>query len=297
MNEFDTSNVLRSVFSNSLESLIYQYNYLSLLAPNQREQIVIDSNQRWLEVEKQIASNQTINALKILHQFQWASRLGFRINYIETIECGQYCTPSTQEYNDRRYHAEKLFKYCHPKLSFLHSTYLHPIKEFVNTIRSEQEYFDVIWPFIRVPRFSEQVELACNELYNIQLPRDLNITLTDWLTKELREEKWDRHYKEEINKWEKSWFKNRAKLEDIKKRWQLQKNEIERFGVYMSTFFTSLHSSVTWLENLKQEDRDIFLSNCYIKKAAFALNEGTKLKHLLMEEGFSHATIANAIIR
>ena len=297
MNEFDTSNVLRSVFSKSLESLIYQYNYLSLLTPNQREEIVIDSNQRWLEVENQIASNQTINALKILHQFQWASRLGFRINYIQNLTIEINRNRYTEESEQRSYYARRLFAYCHPKLSFLHSTYLHPIKEFVTTIGSEQEYFDVIWPFIRVPTFSEQVELACNELYNIQLPRDLNITLTDWLTKELREEKWDRHYKEEINKWEKSWFKNRAKLEDIKQRWQLQKNEIERFGVYMSTFFTSLHSSVTWLENLKQEDRDIFLSNYYIKKAAFALSEGTKLKHLLMEEGVSHAAIANGIIR
>jgi len=85
MFEYDINNVLRSVFSSSLERLVYQYNFLSRLTPSQREQFVIDSNQRLIEIEKKIAGNQTINALKILHRFQWASRFGFRINFIKTI--------------------------------------------------------------------------------------------------------------------------------------------------------------------------------------------------------------------
>jgi len=156
-------------------------------------------------------------------------------------------------------------------------------------------YFDAIWPFIKVPRFYSQVDRACDELHNIRLPRDPTISLDDWLKNELGEDKWNWQYKNEINKWENCWFKSKSTLEEINQRWQLQKNEIEKFGVYISTFFTSLYDSVKWLKNLNEEYLNINLNLCHIEAAALALSEGTKLKHLLMEQGFSHIEIANAI--
>jgi len=112
---------------------------------------------------------------------------------------------------------------------------------------------------------------------------------------QLGEDKWVWQYKDEINKWEKSWFKNKSTCDDIKQRWRLQKNEIEKFGDYLSPFFASLHSSVTWLNNLKEEDFRIGPSVYILNKVALALQDGTKLKHLLMEEGYSQMEIAKAV--
>jgi len=86
----DVNNILLSIFSNSLKELTHQYNYLSRLTPSDREQFVTNANKRLLETEKKIQSDQTINALKTLHRFQWATNFGFRIGFIETMQYDGY---------------------------------------------------------------------------------------------------------------------------------------------------------------------------------------------------------------
>ncbi len=280
----DLKNILISSFSNSAEEMRMQYEYLQDKSQEERETIVNQANRELTSVKNDINSTKTKNNIRVLLKYQYETRFVL-VKYKYELAPNVF-----EEDQSKRYFIEQI-------LNKPYYSSENPISSFFHEVPDEKTFIELIIQELKQKDFYSTINIVCNDLYGISFPSNRGLGFNNWLEcSGLLEESWDWKYKECINKWSNSWFKPNNKIKKAKQLWSIQKERSEDCLQYIQSNFNEIADAEEWLSSLKKSEVRLNVSVSNINKVYSALNEGTKLKHLLLEEGIEAAKVFSQII-
>ena len=120
----------------------------------------------------------------------------------------------------------------------------------------------------------------------------------DWISSAgLLEKSWKWEYENKIEEEKKRWFSSKKEIAQIIELWDQRRIQVNLFIKYIQTYYPLLYSSKKKIEQLKTSELHMSLDVISLNKAHKALQEGTKLKHLLLEESVVNTNLARSILR
>lgn len=279
----EINQILLNSFARSMSKLEDCYTFLSKLSVRERDEYVSTANKTAAEIEKRINSEDTKKAILTLFNFQWASRFGFKIHKIERfLQSG-----SSRHYLDNIERTLKLSNEERYKLS-----------DFTYKDYSFNDFWIFIEPLLQRIDFYALAQLSCDELFNIRFPTKESQKFEDWISSVgLLEESWKWEYENKIEEEKRRWFSSKKEIAEITEKWNQRKIQINSFIKYIQNHYPYLYTSKRYIEQLKTSELHMSLDVINLNKAHKALQEGTKLKHLLLEESVTNTNLARSILR
>ena len=280
---FNLNDLLNSKLTRDID-LTRKYIFLSELSDEEREMYVENENDALQNLEQQKIGLLIQRAKRVLLRYKYAA-IAFRTDGIEFS-----CTNPLSNISHYCRELETLYKSTERYRDIdLNDPVLRKLSEFRYSPPSELEYIKLIEPILEKRRFTEQLEFLTNNQFSLRLPDKENLSLNEWAENNgITEKFWRYQYEEKISKWDAQWFKSRSDLNKIHEDWRKRRVEVENFLLFINDFFPLVYAAKHLMETLDKKSRELRFSVSNLNKANIAIREGTKLKHLLLEEGVSH---------
>ncbi len=182
------------------------------------------------------------------------------------------------------------------KISYTPQPIYEKTKWFAYKTPSENEFIETIFSILDKADFYDKVELACCDLYGIKFPTSDTLSFEEWVERSgLSEKSWEWRYKDKIKELEKKILKRKSTKNKIKNDWEIQRSDTAKCLKSLSAIYKDLANSVNRLKTLKTDELKMSIRVSQINKVNQAIIEGTKLKHLLLEEGVELIKLKNEI--
>ncbi len=282
-------NIVRSAFSGSLQDIASQYEILASMSQAKREKHVIEANKQHAEIEALINSDRTKQSIDVLLYFQYLARFKFKLR------------GGSSYYGGKNYHAmsHMIDNFVHVcNMAKVDDEVLERFRSFINTTPPWNIFYEVSYGGLINCDFYTKVNFVSNTLYGVSLPNSKTQDISSWISSSgLSENAWDWEYKNEVEAWNKHWFKSKKTLRTIQNEWKERKTDITNFITEVSAVFPKLYDSNCYLDRLIEKQLQGNVDLVAMNKAYVALKEGVKLKHLLLEEGHELARAWNNMIR
>lgn len=273
---YDAKSIIQSAFSSSLSDLASQYEILASLKPEERANYVSVANEYSQETETLISSEKTKSAIKLLIYFQFLSRFKYKIHGGDNWRGAN--GRAMQHMVDGFSHVCSMAKAS--------DEILNTFKGFAYETPNFEKFLEISLQGLHDAYFFTQVEFVTNELYGVKFPVNEAQDINGWVSSaRLSEQNWDWEYKNRIAEWNRRWFKSKSTMIEIKKEWVDRKENLLLYLNEIEPIFSSLYVSNKLLKSLKIRQLQSSLGLEAVNKSYAAINDGVKLKHLLLEEG------------
>lgn len=264
-----TINLLRSVFSGSLEDLRQQYAILSAQSAEERERFVACANGHLAKVQQEIAGEQTDSA----------KRLALKFLFITRVQC------KSEGLDDRGLPSERNYQYLVEQVVGLDKGEKHEIESWQCQRPAEAQFIDTISTRLAKNDFYTQVRFLCDQVYGVRLPSVSETSVESWAKNAgLSEEAWAWQYKSLLEKEHSRWFSSRTRIAEIQCMWESHRKDIIKCLESLSPLCPGLGEAGAMLERLKSESLSLSVHCDALNRAYEALKQGVQLKHLLLEE-------------